>query len=74
MICAPFCRVGFVDFWLGDQLTSLEFIFFDIEYFFCFYIYDVGWWPVNSSSSTRGLLCNGWQQVLLQTLLMIIPS
>ncbi|CAF5092747.1 unnamed protein product, partial [Rotaria sp. Silwood1] len=40
MICAPFCRVGFVDFWLGDQLTSLEFIFFDIEYFFCFYIYD----------------------------------
>ncbi|CAF3515932.1 unnamed protein product [Rotaria sp. Silwood1] len=74
MFCVSIYRVGFADSSLDDQLTSLELIFFDIEYFFCFYIYDVGWWPVNSSSSTRGLLCNGWQQVLLQTLLMIIPS
>ncbi len=74
MICAPFYRVGFADFWLGDQLTSLELIFFDIEYFVCFYIYDVGWWPVDSLSPTRGLLCHGWWQVLLQTVLMILPS
>jgi hypothetical protein len=74
VVSAPFFRVGFADFWLGDQLTSLELIFFDIEYFFCFYIYDVGWWPMDSSSSTRGLFCNGWLQVLLQTALMIIPS
>ncbi|CAF1331126.1 unnamed protein product [Adineta ricciae] len=74
IICAPFYRVGFADFWLGDQLTSLELIFFDIEYFFCFYIYDVGWWPVYSSSPTRGVLCQGWPQVLLQTILMILPS
>jgi len=74
VVCAPFFRVGFADFWLGDQLTSLELIFFDIEYFFCFYIYDVGWWPMDSSLPTRGLFCNGWLQVLLQTVLMIIPS
>ncbi|UJR08698.1 hypothetical protein I4U23_012956 [Adineta vaga] len=74
VICAPFYRIGFADFWLGDQLTSLELIFFDIEYFFCFYIYDVGWWPVYSSSPTRGILCHGWPQVLLQTALMVLPS
>jgi len=74
VICAPFYRVGFADFWLGDQLTSLELIFFDIEYFFCFYIYDVGWWPVYAQSPTRGLFCHGWPQVLLQTVLMILPS
>ncbi|CAF3082773.1 unnamed protein product [Rotaria socialis] len=74
VICAPFYRVGFADFWLGDQLTSLELIFFDIEYFFCFYIYDVGWWPVYSLSPTRSALCNGWLQIVLQTILMILPS
>jgi hypothetical protein len=74
IICAPFYRVGFADFWLGDQLTSLELIFFDIEYFVCFYVYDVGWWPIHSSSATRGFLCHGWPQVLLQTALMILPS
>jgi hypothetical protein len=74
VLCAPFYRVGFADFWLGDQLTSLELIFFDIEYFICFYIYDVGWWPVHSASSTRGFLCHGWPQIVLQTILMILPS
>ncbi|CAF4957679.1 unnamed protein product [Rotaria sp. Silwood1] len=58
MFCVSIYRVGFADSSLDDQLTSLELIFFDIEYFFCFYIYDVGWWPVNSSPSTRCLLCN----------------
>lgn len=74
VICAPFYRVDFADFWLGDQLTSLELIFFDIEYFFCFYIYDVGWWLVDSSHVTRGLLCHGWPQIALQTVLMMLPS
>jgi hypothetical protein len=74
VLCAPFYRVGFADFWLGDQLTSLELIFFDIEYFVCFYIYDVGWWSAYSSSRTRGLLCYGSPQIILQTILMILPS
>ena len=74
VICAPFYRVGFADFWLGDQLTSLELIFFDTEYFFCFYTYDVGWWPVHSFSPARGFLCHGSPQIVLQTILMILPS
>ncbi|CAF3563282.1 unnamed protein product [Rotaria sordida] len=74
IICAPFYRVGFADFWLGDQLTSLELIFFDIEYFLCFYFYDVGWWPVNSMSSARSILCNGWPKIVLQTILLMLPS
>ncbi|CAF2688139.1 unnamed protein product [Rotaria sp. Silwood2] len=74
IICAPFYRVGFADFWLADQLTSLELLFYDIEYFFCFYIYDVGWWPVYSSSPARGFFCYSWPQVLLQTILMVLPS
>jgi len=74
VVCAPFYRVGFADFWLGDQLTSLELIFFDMEYFICFYIYDVDWWPVYSDSPTRGFLCHGWPQVLFQTIFMILPS
>lgn len=74
VICAPFYRVGFADFWLADQLTSLELIFFDIEYFICFYIYDVGWWPVYSQSPYRGTMCYGWPQIALQTGLMLLPS
>ncbi|CAF0885084.1 unnamed protein product [Adineta ricciae] len=74
VICAPFYRVGFADFWLGDQLTSLELIFFDMEYFFCFYTYDVSWWPIYSHSPGRGLLCQGWSQIAVQTILMILPS
>ena len=74
IFCAPFYRVGFADFWLGDQLTSLELIFFDIEYFFCFYIYDVGWWSMDTSGSPRGLFCQGWPQVFLQTIFLMLPS
>ena len=74
VICAPFYRVGFADFWLGDQLTSLELIFFDMEYFVCFYIYDVGWWPVYSQSPYRGFICHHWPQIVFQTILMMLPS
>ena len=74
VICAPFYHVGFADFWLGDQLTSLELIFFDIEYFFCFYIYDVERWSIHSTSPTRGVLCQDWPKIVLQTILMILPS
>ncbi|CAF1137228.1 unnamed protein product [Rotaria sordida] len=74
IICAPFYRVGFADFWLADQLTSLGLIFYDIQYFFCFYIYSVSWWPIYSVSPQIGFFCYGWSQVLLQSFLMIIPA
>jgi hypothetical protein len=76
VLSAPFHPVGFTDFWLGDQLTSLELIFFDLEYFFCFYISDRQWWSsdLTSAPSAKGLFCAGWTKFLLQTVFLILPS
>ncbi|CAF1006902.1 unnamed protein product [Didymodactylos carnosus] len=68
---APFYHVDFVGFWLGDQLTSLELIFFDIEFFICFYIYDANWGSTNKPS---GAFCSGWSQYFLQTFFILLPS
>ncbi|GBG77174.1 hypothetical protein CBR_g23500 [Chara braunii] len=38
VICAPFYKVVLADFFLGDQLTSLIPLLWDIEYVFCYYI------------------------------------
>ncbi|CAF2515544.1 unnamed protein product [Rotaria sp. Silwood2] len=73
---APFHSVGFTDFWLGDQLTSLELIFYDLESFFCFYISHRQWWSSNLTSPAvhKGLFCIGWSEVFLQTILLMLPS
>lgn len=42
----------FADFWLADQLNSLVFILMDLEYLFCFYIFELQW------SNSKGLLPN----------------
>jgi hypothetical protein len=63
---SPFYHVGFTDFWLGDQLCSLELVFFDLEFFICFYI--------NPSNSTQFIFCSGWSQILLQSFLLLLPS
>lgn len=47
---APFHRVEFADFWLADQLNSLVFTLMDLEYLFCFYIFELQW------SNSKGLL------------------
>uniref|UniRef100_A0A3Q0RMI4 Xenotropic and polytropic retrovirus receptor 1a n=1 Tax=Amphilophus citrinellus TaxID=61819 RepID=A0A3Q0RMI4_AMPCI len=47
---APFHRVEFADFWLADQLNSLVFVLMDLEYLFCFYIFELQW------SNSKGLL------------------
>lgn len=74
VVCAPFYRVGFRDFWLADQLVSLELLFFDINYFACFYSYDVSWWPVPVPVANRYQICVGWRKVTVQTFLMALPS
>jgi hypothetical protein len=73
---APFHHAGFTDFWLGDQLTSIELIFFDLENFFCFYISDRQWWSsdLTSPASAKGVFCTNWTKFLLQTFLLILPS
>lgn len=37
---APFHTVTFADFWLADQLTSLDLIFYDIEYLICYFSFN----------------------------------
>uniref|UniRef100_A0A1B6D1A0 SPX domain-containing protein n=2 Tax=Clastoptera arizonana TaxID=38151 RepID=A0A1B6D1A0_9HEMI len=38
ILASPFFYVGFADFWLADQLTSLVPALLDFHYFICFYI------------------------------------
>ncbi|KAL5500007.1 hypothetical protein EMCRGX_G011492 [Ephydatia muelleri] len=47
-IFAPFFKVHFGDGWLGDQLVSLDIVFLDIEYFFCYCIYASTSGPVTA--------------------------
>ena len=48
ILIAPFHPVGFADFWLADQLNSLQTVLLDIEFFICFYSCEVGWFPNHS--------------------------
>ena len=76
VFAAPFYPVVFGDFWLGDQLTSLELIFFDVSSFLCFYVSDRAWWSTDltSPASRQGVFCDGWSSIFLQTFLLILPS
>ncbi|CAF3715503.1 unnamed protein product [Rotaria socialis] len=73
---SPFHSVGFTDFWLGDQLTSLELVFFDLESFFCFYCSNSTWWSTDltSPASHQGFFCTGWSEILLQSIFLMLPS
>ena len=72
---SPFYHVDFANFWLADQLLSLDLCFYDLEYFICYYINDVQWTTeVKDSSQTRTAMCYGWSQYVFQTVLILIPS
>lgn len=43
MIAAPFCYVGFADFWLADQLNSLAVALLDFQFLTCFYLTNGNW-------------------------------
>lgn len=49
IFCAPFFYVGFADFWLADQLNSLNTVFLDFQYFVCFYVQNSSWTDVTGS-------------------------
>jgi len=68
---SPLYHVEFCDFWIGDQLCSLELVFFDLEYFLCFYINGSN---MSSSDSTHTFFCNSWSQILLQSFFQNLPS
>ena len=71
VLVAPFYHVNFVDFWLGDQLCSLELVFFDMEFFSCFYISSSNW---STSGSKRAFFCASWAQICLQVFFLMLPS
>ena len=73
---SAFHTICFKDFWLTNQIASLELALFDIEYFTCFYISDRQWWSTNltSPASPKGLFCTGRTRFVLQAFLLAIPS
>ncbi|XP_075229123.1 solute carrier family 53 member 1-like isoform X1 [Lycorma delicatula] len=50
IIASPFFYVGFADFWLADQLTSLVPALLDLQYFFCFYITNESWMKADNAT------------------------
>ncbi|UJR07238.1 hypothetical protein I4U23_011526 [Adineta vaga] len=68
---SPFYHVNFADFWLADQLCSLELVFFDLEFFICFYINGNN---ISSTSSSHTFFCSGWSQIVLQSFFLLLPS
>ncbi len=71
-----FHPILFGEFWVCNQLASLELDFFDLENFFCFYISDRQWWSTNltAPATPKGAFCTGWSRFLLQAFLVSLPS
>ncbi|OQV11683.1 Xenotropic and polytropic retrovirus receptor 1 [Hypsibius exemplaris] len=71
IIAAPFFAVGFADFWLADQFTSLSPAFLDIEYFICFYSFEVPW--VTGGIPSRSNVCMSNSNAI-RPILAVLPS
>uniref|UniRef100_A0A1B6J659 SPX domain-containing protein n=1 Tax=Homalodisca liturata TaxID=320908 RepID=A0A1B6J659_9HEMI len=50
IVASPFFYVGFADFWLADQLTSLVPVLLDFHYFICFYITNDSWMKADNAT------------------------
>jgi hypothetical protein len=48
IFAAPFYAVEFAHFWLADQLTSFEFLFNDVQFFICMFLFQTHWAPFKS--------------------------
>lgn len=57
IVLAPFFYVGFADFWLADQLTSLVPVLLDFQYFVCFYITNDSWMSADRSMISDANKC-----------------
>ncbi|XP_043225599.1 xenotropic and polytropic retrovirus receptor 1 homolog isoform X2 [Amphibalanus amphitrite] len=56
VLCAPFCHVGFADFWLADQINSLASVLQDLDFLVCFYVTQGGEWS-EQVDDTDGYSC-----------------
>jgi hypothetical protein len=66
ILLAPFCYVGFADFWMADQLNSLSQALKDYQYLICFYLtsgssMDAAW----STASNEQCSDKSWWVVAL---------
>lgn len=43
IVTAPLFPVSFPDFWLADQLNSLQTMLVDMEFLLCYYIFELDW-------------------------------
>lgn len=71
IVLAPFFHVNFSDFWIANQLSSLELVFFDIEFFICFYANRSNW---SSFEPTSIFVCSSWSKIIFQIFLKILPA
>ena len=72
---SPFHRVTFADFWIADQLTSLDLIFYDFEYLICYFIFDVQWRQNPSSRFIdKTSICHRTSNGVFQTIMSCSPS
>lgn len=53
ILFAPFFYVGFADFWLADQLTSLVPALLDFQYLVCFYLTNDKWMSNKSNYALK---------------------
>ena len=76
IVTSAFHTICFKDFWLTNQIASLELALFDIEYFTCFYISDRQWWSTDltAAASPKGIFCTAPSRFVLQAFLLAIPS
>lgn len=54
IVAAPFCHVGFADFWLADQMNSLAVALMDFQFLTCFYITNGNWLEAGSEYMRGG--------------------
>ena len=57
VFAAPYFFVTFPDFWLADQLNSLNKVFMDFEFFICFYAFELDWKSDGYSGNYENEMC-----------------
>ena len=72
---APFHSVGFADFWLADQLSSLSQVLLDLQYVICLYLHwdSLTDTEVISTNCSQFCFCNS-PQFHIRPLIRCIPA
>ncbi|XP_075249221.1 solute carrier family 53 member 1-like [Convolutriloba macropyga] len=60
IVTAPLFPVSFPDFWLADQLNSLQTMILDIEFLLCYYIFELDWFDTEQTSQQDVKICGSY--------------